>query len=120
MTDDLVLTVDRKRTAGLLDPQDKFYCPTLLTGDSFAYLTLRQQDETMWQFGAHGFGQAATALTDDVIGLVTAWDHRQRAGDRPQITVYPAGTRLPPTETSRLPVPRRHTLVAITWSGAGR
>ena len=115
-----ILTVDRERTAGLLDPQDKFFCPTLLTGDSLAYLTLRQHDETTWQFGAHGFGPAATTLTQDLIDLIAAWDLYQRAGDGPQITVYPAGTRLPPTEQVRLLVPRRHTLVVITWPGSGR
>jgi protein-L-isoaspartate(D-aspartate) O-methyltransferase len=115
-----ILTVNRERAAGLLDPQDKFFCPTLLNGDSLAYLTLRQHDATTWQFGAHGFGPAATTLAQDLIGLVTAWDQHQRAGGGPQITVHPDGTRLPPTDQLRLLVPRRHTLVAITWPGGGR
>lgn len=36
------LTVERERAADLLDPDNRFVCPTLLTADSFAHLTLRQ------------------------------------------------------------------------------
>ncbi|MCM4081870.1 methyltransferase, FxLD system [Paractinoplanes hotanensis] len=115
-----ILKVDRERTAGLLDPQDRFFCPTLLTSDSFAYLTLRQHDETTWQFGAQGFGPAAGALTGDLIDLVTAWDQHERAGGGPQISVYSAGTRLPDTGRLRLLVPRRHTLTALTWPRSSR
>jgi protein-L-isoaspartate(D-aspartate) O-methyltransferase len=89
-----ILTVNRERTAGLLDPQDTFFCPTLLTGDSFAYLTLRRHDDQTWQFGAHGFGPTATTLAGDLIDLVTIWDD---------------------TGQLRLLVPRRHRLIAITW-----
>ncbi len=31
-----------------------------------------------------------------------------------------ASVRLPPTDWLRLLVPRRHTLVSITWPGGGR
>ncbi|MEU4244229.1 methyltransferase, FxLD system [Actinoplanes sp. NPDC026619] len=112
-----VLTVDRDKTAVLLDPQDRFCCPTLLTAGSFAYLTLRKQDAETWQFGAHAFGPDATALVADLIDLLTAWDRLHRAGPGPQITVHPAGTRLPETTRLRLLVPRHHTLTAITWPG---
>ena len=37
--------VDRQRTEGLVDPQDRFTCPTLLTADSFAYLAMRKIDD---------------------------------------------------------------------------
>jgi protein-L-isoaspartate(D-aspartate) O-methyltransferase len=112
-----VLTVDRERTRGLVDPQDRFVCPTLLTGDSFAYLALGQTDNTRWQFGAHGFGPHATELTAALIEDVVAWDrdHRHHAG--PTITVHPAGSE-PPTSTGRQAlVRRRHTSIAVTWPG---
>ncbi|MFG1648469.1 methyltransferase, FxLD system [Micromonospora sp. NPDC049275] len=115
-----VLRVDRDRTAGLLDPQDRFFCPTLLTSDSLAYLTMRSHDTTTWQFGVHGFGPHATRLTSDLLELIVAWDQQFRAGTGPDITVHPAGTRLPDTERLRLLVPRRHTLTAITWPETDR
>ncbi|MFG2042133.1 methyltransferase, FxLD system [Dactylosporangium sp. NPDC048998] len=112
-----VLNIDRERTAGLLDPQDRFFCPTLLTHGSFAYLTIRRHHDATWQCGAHGFGPDATALTRDLIDLVAAWDRLHRAGIRPAVTVYPAGAALPATEQLRLVVARRHTQIVITWPG---
>lgn len=115
-----VLCVNREATAGLFDPQDRFFCPTLLTGDSLAYLTIRQHGDTVWQLGAHGFGPGANGLVHDLVELVEVWHGRHRRGDRPQITVHPAGTRLPDTEQLQLLVPRRHTLTAVTWPEAAR
>lgn len=115
-----ILRVDRGKTAGLLDPQDRFFCPTLLSEDSFAYLTLRKQDAQMWQFGAHGFGPVAETLVTDLIDLLTTWSTQHRMGPGPRITVHPAGTRLPDSSGLRLLVPRRHTLTAITWPGSRR
>lgn len=115
-----VLKVDRAAMAGVLDPQDKFTCPTLLSETSFAYLTMRNLDESTWQFGAHGFGPDAVALTEDLLDLIAVWDREQRTGPGPRITLYPAGTRLPDTDAVRLLVPRRHTLTAITWPGSGQ
>ncbi|MEV0131413.1 methyltransferase, FxLD system [Dactylosporangium sp. NPDC050688] len=112
-----ILTVDRQRTAGLLDPQDRFCCPTLLTDDSFAYLAIRRLDETTWQCGAHGFGPDAATLIHDLNDLVTAWDRLHRAGIRPAITVHPAATPLPDTGRLQLLVQRRHTQVVVTWPG---
>jgi protein-L-isoaspartate(D-aspartate) O-methyltransferase len=112
-----VLAVDRERTAGLLDPDNKFVCPTLLTADSFAYLTLGKLDDTTWRFGAHGFGPDATALVADLVDLIAAWDAHHRHGPGPRITVHPADTVLPETDLARLLVRRRHTMIAITWPG---
>jgi len=114
-----ILTVDRHRTAGLLDPQDRFFCPTLLTRDSFAYLAIRRLDDTTWQYGAHGFGPDATGLIDDLNTLVTTWDRLHRAGIRPAITVHPTAAALPDTDRLRLVVHRRHTHIAITWPDDG-
>ncbi|GGK79415.1 methyltransferase, FxLD system [Mangrovihabitans endophyticus] len=112
-----ILTVDREKTAGLLDPQDRFFCPTLLTDDSFAYLTLRRQNAETWQFGTHGYGPAADTLAAELIDLLTVWHEQHRAGAGPRITVYPTGTRLPDSGRLRLLVPRRHTTIVITWPG---
>ncbi|MFI1996719.1 methyltransferase, FxLD system [Actinoplanes sp. NPDC020271] len=109
------LIIDRERTAGLLDPQDKFTCPTLLSTDSLAYLTMRKTGDNCWQFGAHGFGPDAGTLTSDLIDLLTVWDRDYRPGPAPHITVHPTGTSLPDGDHLRLLVPRRHTTIAVTW-----
>ena len=109
------LAVDRQRTEGLIDPQDRFTCPTLLSGDSFAYLAMRKTGDDTWQFGAHGFGPAAGPLTTDLVELIVVWDRGYRHGPGPDITVHPTGT--PPDAPGRvqLLVPRRDTTIAITW-----
>ncbi|MGI5185415.1 methyltransferase, FxLD system [Dactylosporangium sp. CA-152071] len=118
-----IFTVDRQRTAGLLDPQDRFFCPTLLTSDSLAYLAIRRHDEgDLWQCGAHGFGPDAVALTQDLVDLTADWAQHHRTGTGPAITVHPALVALPSTDPDhlRLVVQRRHTRIALTWPGAGR
>jgi protein-L-isoaspartate(D-aspartate) O-methyltransferase len=110
-----LLAVNRDRTEGLLDPQNKASCPTYYTSDSLAYLAIRKVDDTTWQFGAHGFGPDAPALTQDMVQLITVWDREYRHDGGPDITVHPAGSTLPDTDRPRLLVPRRHTVTAITW-----
>ena len=109
------LAVDRDATRGLVDPQDRFTCPTLLTADTFAYLAMRKIDDNNWQFGAHGFGPDAADLTSDLIELLTVWDQDHRHGAGPDIAVYPAGTFPDATERLQLLVPRRDTTIAVTW-----
>ena len=115
-----ILAVDREKTAGLLDPQDRFFCPTLLTEDSFTYLTLRRQGDQIYQFGAHGLGLAATNLVADLLDLLTVWNAHHRAGPGPCITVHPSGSPVPEAAGLRLLVPRRHSLIAVTWPGSSR
>jgi protein-L-isoaspartate(D-aspartate) O-methyltransferase len=113
------LAVDRQRTEGLVDPQDRFTCPTLLGAGSFAYLTMRKIDDDRWQFGAHGFGPDAHALTADMLDLIAAWDRDYRHARAPEITVHPNGAT-PPAATGQqqLVVARRHTAIAVTWPPA--
>ncbi|MBO4205595.1 methyltransferase, FxLD system [Micromonospora echinofusca] len=114
-----VLAVDRERTAGLVDPQDRFVCPTLLTTDSLAYLAMRKLDDTTWQFGTHGFGPHADTLTTDMLDLITVWDHDHRHGPGPKITAHPTGTHPPTPDRPQLLIARRHTTITITWPATG-
>ncbi|MEU4645429.1 methyltransferase, FxLD system [Micromonospora sp. NPDC023814] len=113
------LTVDRERAAGLIDPQDRFVCPTLLTADSFAYLAMRKLDDSTWQFGAHGFGPGADTLTADMLDLIAVWDHDHRHGPGPRITVHPTGTHPPAPDRPQLLVTRRHATITVTWPATG-
>ncbi len=110
-----VLTVDRHKVGDLLDPDNKFTCPTLLGPDSFAHLTLRQPRRGVYEFGDHGFGPAADRLVAELTDLILTWDRDYRHGPGPAITVHPTGTPVPATDRPQLLVPRRHTTIAITW-----
>jgi protein-L-isoaspartate(D-aspartate) O-methyltransferase len=114
------LAVDRQRTEGLVDPQDRFTCPTLLGTGSLAYLTMRKIGDDRWQFGAHGFGPDAPTLTADMLDLIASWDRDYRHARAPEITVHPGGTT-PPAATGQpqLVVARRHTTIAVTWPPVG-
>ncbi|MEU7171542.1 methyltransferase, FxLD system [Micromonospora tulbaghiae] len=112
------LAVDRERSAGLVDPQDRFVCPTLLTADSFAYLAMRKLDDTTWQFGTHGFGPDADTLATDMLDLITVWDHHHRHSPGPKITVHPTGTHPPEPDGPQLLVTRRHAAIMVTWSAS--
>ncbi|BCL14706.1 methyltransferase, FxLD system [Micromonospora sagamiensis] len=113
-----LLAVDRDRAVDL-DPQNWVSCPALLTGDSIAYLTIRQLDDTTWEFGARGYGPHAAPLTQHVVDLITVWDRDHRHQPGPDIRVYPTGVTIPPTRQPQLLVPRHHTTTAITWTAAG-
>ncbi|MBM0277010.1 methyltransferase, FxLD system [Micromonospora tarensis] len=114
------LAVNRERAAGLVDPQDRFVCPTLLTTDSLAYLAMRKLDDTTWQFGAHGFGPDASTLTTDMLQLITVWNHDHRHGPGPHITVHPTGTEPHASDRPQLLVARRHATIAVTWPAPGK
>jgi protein-L-isoaspartate(D-aspartate) O-methyltransferase len=114
------LAVDRDRTAGLLDPQDRFTCPTFYTAGSFAYLTMRTVDDGRHQFGVHAFGPDTAELTTAMLDAITLWDQQHRHTTGPSIDVYPTGTTIPGTDRFRLLVPRRHTTTVITWPGTAR
>ena len=109
-----VLTVDREHTAGLLDPQDRFICPTMLTSHSLAYLTSRHDGQS-WQLGAHGFGPDAAELAADLVEVIAGWDRHYRGGPGPLMRVRPAGSRAAAPAPLRMLVPRRHTVTALTW-----
>jgi protein-L-isoaspartate(D-aspartate) O-methyltransferase len=114
------LAVDRQRTEGLVDPQDRFTCPTLLSAGSFAYLAMRKIDDDRWQFGAHGFGPDAPTLTADLLGLITVWDRDYRQAPAPEITVHPPGSTTPAAAGQpQLVVARQHAAIAVTWPVPG-
>nr|WP_307849374.1 methyltransferase, FxLD system [Micromonospora sp. HB375] len=114
-----LLAVDRQRAADLA-PQNWVACPALLTADSIAYLATRQLDDTTWQFGAHGYGPHAAALTGRMLDLIGAWDRHHRHQPGPHIAVYPTGTASSPTNHLQLLIPRPHTTIAITWTSNGQ
>jgi protein-L-isoaspartate(D-aspartate) O-methyltransferase len=114
-----LLSVDRDRVGDLIDPQNRVACPTLIGNDSIAYLATRKLDESTWQFGAHGFGPHANALTTEMLDLIATWDRDHRHGPGPRITIHPASATPAATNHPQLVIPRRHTTIAITWS-AGR
>ncbi|TCJ34633.1 methyltransferase, FxLD system [Parafrankia sp. BMG5.11] len=88
--------------------------PTLLDGDSFAYLTYRPTDEDreQFEFGAYGHGPHAEMTAERLAILIRSWDGTSLNA---RISAHPADTpdeSLPP---DALVLARRHSRIAITW-----
>ncbi|MEX5713382.1 methyltransferase, FxLD system [Parafrankia sp. FMc6] len=88
--------------------------PTLLDGDSFAYLTFRATSEAreQFEFGAYGHGPHADMTVEKLASVIRSWDGTSLSA---RISAFSAGTPdelLPP---DALVLARRHTRIAITW-----
>ncbi|WP_085016533.1 methyltransferase, FxLD system [Frankia sp. KB5] len=100
--------------AGLVAHSWGLGIPTLLDGDSFAYLTYRATDETRehFEFGAYGHGPHADTTAAKLADLIGSWDGTSLNA---RISVHPADApdeSLPP---DALILTRRHSRIAVTW-----
>ena len=110
------LAVDRARTSNLVDPQDRFFCPTFVTPDSFAYLATRKVTDPIRVRGARLRPDRRTTRQWHVRG-----DHRlgprAPAHHRCKHRHLPGRHTHPRTTQPRLLVPRQHVTAVITWPG---
>ncbi|MFG6199729.1 hypothetical protein [Nonomuraea sp. JJY05] len=86
---------DPDRESALIEPAMRWYCPLLITHDSFAYLTIRQPQrheaaELRWEFGTCGYGRAGAELARQLHDHVQAWDRDWR--DRPSVVPHRRGS----------------------------
>ncbi|SBW24296.1 protein-L-isoaspartate(D-aspartate) O-methyltransferase [Candidatus Protofrankia californiensis] len=88
--------------------------PTLLDGDSFAYLTFRATSEAreQFEFGAYGHGPHADVTVEKLVSLIRSWDGTSLGA---RISAFPAGTPDELLPSDALILARRHTRIAITW-----
>jgi protein-L-isoaspartate(D-aspartate) O-methyltransferase len=112
---------DRDRDCGMLKLAQGWYCPVLITPDSFAYLTIREQfaaDETQerrWEFGVSGYGLAGAVLARQLHDHVRTWDRTWRDHPVPTFTLYPADATPPAPAIGRIFV-KRHTQLVLAWA----
>ncbi|MFI6177962.1 methyltransferase, FxLD system [Nonomuraea sp. NPDC051191] len=110
---------DPERDCGLVRPAMRWYCPALITRDSFAYLTIREScvredDRRRWEFGASGHGREGAGLARELADHVRTWDHRLRDRPDPVFTLHPAGAVVPPPAAGRV-FRKRHTQLVMAW-----
>ncbi|WP_219509192.1 methyltransferase, FxLD system [Nonomuraea ceibae] len=111
---------DPDRDCGLIQPAMRWYCPALITHDSFAYLTLREpsSDRTgtsRWEFGACGYGRDGAGLARQLHDHVRTWDRCRRDHPGPVFTLHPASAVLPAPAVGRI-FRKRHTQLVMAWT----
>ncbi len=88
--------------------------PALVSEDSIAYRTRRENEETGgYESGVVAHGPQAEALADEYAHLLRRWahDHRRRGAATFRYLPGPAPSPLPQNA-----VPRRHGIVTATWN----
>lgn len=110
----LLAATDTARERGLVAHSWTLGIPTLLHGDSFAYLTYRptSEEREQFEFGAYGHGPRADEAVEKLAGLIRSWDGTSLNA---RITVYPKDTPDELLPSDALVLARRHTRIAITW-----
>lgn len=99
---------------GLLEPSTRLGVPALVSADSFAYRTRRENPDTGgFESGVVAHGPQAEALAGEYVDVLRRWarDHRRRGAATFRY--------LPGSAPSPLPqdaVPRRHGIVTVTWT----
>ncbi|MEU7004779.1 hypothetical protein [Nonomuraea sp. NPDC046570] len=98
----------------------RWYCPVLITPDSFAYLAIREIPraeegaERRWEFGVCGYGPASAELAHQLHDHVRTWDRDWRPHPIPTFTLYPVDAARPVPTVGRI-FRKRHTQLVLNW-----
>jgi protein-L-isoaspartate(D-aspartate) O-methyltransferase len=98
---------------GLVEPSALLGVPALVSEDSIAYRTRRENEDTGgFESGVIAHGPQAAALADEYVNLLRRWahDHRRRGAATFRYLPGPAPSPLPQDA-----VLRRHGIVTATW-----
>jgi protein-L-isoaspartate(D-aspartate) O-methyltransferase len=110
--------LDPDRDRDLISPALRWFCPALVTPDSFAYLTLRDthgnDEERRHQLGVHGHGHHGAELARRLADQVATWDRDRRNGTGPAFTLHPADATVPAPTVGRV-FAKRHTRLVMSW-----
>ncbi|MGW6388956.1 methyltransferase, FxLD system [Streptomyces sp. NPDC055103] len=112
------LTGDREKGPVLLPKNQD--AAAMVSGRSLGCMTVRriEHDETagesLWEFGAQGFGPDAKALADTVAGAIHAWDQDVRRHAMPVLTVLPTAMRDEQLPAWRF-IDKEHSRVFLTF-----
>lgn len=112
---------DPDRGCDLVRPILRWFCPALITPDSFAYLTYREvhRDDKPGQvhheFGIHGHGRQGAELAQRLADHVETWDRDWRRHPGPQFTLHPADAAVLAPVIGRI-FRKRHTQLVMAWT----
>ncbi|WP_449479811.1 methyltransferase, FxLD system [Streptomyces avidinii] len=107
-----LMSVDEDLDTGLVTPQNKSACMSLLDGASLAYMTLRRDGDRA-EFGAHGYGPDAEAVAQALAEEIRVWDRDHRRSE-PVIYAYPVTTPKVELPAGRI-ITKRHRRIVISW-----
>ncbi|MFJ1735497.1 methyltransferase, FxLD system [Streptomyces sp. NPDC088254] len=99
--------------SGLVEASALLGVPALISEDSIAYRTRRENEDTGgFESGVVAHGPQGEALADEYLKLLRCWaqNHRRRGAATIRFLPGPASSSLP--ENS---VPKRHGVVAVSW-----
>ncbi|MEU3091334.1 methyltransferase, FxLD system [Streptomyces massasporeus] len=99
--------------SGLVDASARLGVPALVSGDSIAYRTRRENEDTGgFESGVVAHGPQAEALADEYLRLLRQWaqNHRRRGAATIRFLPGPAPSVLPQNT-----VLKRHGIVAVSW-----
>ncbi|WP_075662578.1 methyltransferase, FxLD system [Streptomyces acidiscabies] len=99
--------------SGLVDASALLGVPTLVSEDSIAYRTRRENEDTDgFESGVVAHGPQAEALADEYLKLLRRWaqDHRRRGAATIRFMPGPAPSTLPQNT-----VLKRHGIVTVSW-----
>ncbi|MPY33419.1 methyltransferase, FxLD system [Streptomyces adustus] len=99
--------------SGLVEASTLLGVPALVSEDSIAYRTRRENDDTGgFESGVVAHGPQAEALARQYVELLQTWAHHHRRRGAAEIRYLPGPAQgaLP-----RGMVPKRHGVVAVTW-----
>jgi protein-L-isoaspartate(D-aspartate) O-methyltransferase len=102
-----------------IKPVLRWFCPALITCDSFAYLTYREAEKDGSQdrhieFGIHGHGRHGAELAQRLAAHQHTWNRDWRHHPGPQFTLHPAGAAVPAPAIGRI-FRKRHTQLVLDW-----
>jgi protein-L-isoaspartate(D-aspartate) O-methyltransferase len=121
-----MIWVDADRDCDLIQLAVRWYCPVLITTDSFADLTTREvhrtNEDVRHEFGVYGHGRRGAELAQQLHDHIQTWDRERRQGPGPDFTLYPAEAAVPGPRPGfpETPYPTGHGLArSQSFSAAG-
>jgi protein-L-isoaspartate(D-aspartate) O-methyltransferase len=118
ITDARAGLIRREPDTDLIVPAANWFTPSLITPDSFAYLTIRSAsgnpEERLREFGVHAHGPKAAGLAADLVDHVRQWEQRRRAGTGPAFTLYLADADITAPACGKI-FTRKHVQIVVEW-----
>ncbi|WP_405085668.1 methyltransferase, FxLD system [Microbispora sp. NBC_01389] len=116
---------DPDRGRDLVQTAIRWYCPALITRDSFAYLALRDAPShatashataaARHEFGAYGHGRHGADLARRLHDQIKVWDRDWRRRPQPAFSLHPADAAVPDPAVGRI-FRKRHTQLVMAWT----
>ncbi|WP_319019117.1 methyltransferase, FxLD system [Microbispora sitophila] len=111
---------DPDRDRDLVQTALRWYCPALISRDSFAYLTLRDAQPhataaVHYELGVYGHGRHGAELARPLRDQIKVWDRTWRHHPGPAFSLHPADATVPHPAVGRI-FRKQHTQLVMAWA----